>query len=88
MRKSLSLTPRPSEWSINKFLVFGIVFHLIYSWSIFDIYFRSPLVHGMETVDPPLPAPASRLILFIGKALNQYKGLFFTEENVSFLPLS
>ena len=57
-----SLTPA-------RLLVLGVVFHFAYVASIFDIYFRSPLVHGMEPVEPPRPAPASRLVLLVGEAL-------------------
>ncbi|KAI8853246.1 Phosphatidylinositolglycan class N-domain-containing protein, partial [Chytridium lagenaria] len=47
--------------AVANLLILGVVFHIIYSWSIFDIYFRSPLVHGMTPVEPPQPAPAKRI---------------------------
>jgi len=52
---------------VIKLLILGILFHVIYMFSIFDIYFRSPLVHGMTPVQSPLPSPAKRLVLFIGE---------------------
>lgn len=56
-----------------RFLALAVIFHLIYIYSIFDIYFVSPVVSGMRlfSVDRPAPSkpPADRLVLFVGMLL-------------------
>lgn len=53
-----------------KFLAIAIVFHLVYIYSIFDIYFVSPIVSGMRLYQVERPsgkkAPSDRLVLFVG----------------------
>jgi hypothetical protein len=53
-----------------RFLAIAMVFHLVYIYSIFDVYFVSPIVTGMPLVrmerSPGTKAPADRLVLFVG----------------------
>ncbi|XP_035269131.1 GPI ethanolamine phosphate transferase 1 [Anguilla anguilla] len=51
------------------FFIVGLVVHVVFFISIFDIYFTSPLVHGMTPQHVPLPPPAKRLVLFVADGL-------------------
>lgn len=48
------------------FLAVAVIFHLTYIYSIFDIYFVSPIVHGMKAFEVQEEAPAQRLVLYVG----------------------
>ncbi|KAI1481456.1 PigN-domain-containing protein [Daldinia eschscholtzii] len=60
-----------------KFLAIAMIFHLIYIYSIFDVYFVSPIVSGMQLFrverPPGVKAPADRLVLFVGDGLRADK---------------
>ena len=49
------------------FMAIAVIFHIIYSFSIFDVYFVSPIVSGMQAFSVEAPkAPAQRLVLYVG----------------------
>ena len=52
-----------------RFLLAAIVVHFTLFVSIFDIYFTSPIDHGMVPQHYSLKPPAKRLVLFIGDGL-------------------
>ncbi|KAL8560900.1 hypothetical protein ACOMHN_059084 [Nucella lapillus] len=60
-------------------IVSGVVVHVILFYSIFDIYFTSPLVHGMTPYAARSAAPAKRLVLFVADGLRADK--FFELES-------
>ncbi|TSK98485.1 GPI ethanolamine phosphate transferase 1 [Bagarius yarrelli] len=51
------------------FFIVALLVHVVFFISIFDIYFTSPLVHGMRPQRVPLPPPARRLVLFVADGL-------------------
>ncbi|XP_040022657.2 GPI ethanolamine phosphate transferase 1 [Gasterosteus aculeatus] len=51
------------------FLLVGLIVHVVFFLSIFDIYFTSPLVHGMTPHATPLAPPSSRLVLVVADGL-------------------
>ncbi|KAK1617714.1 hypothetical protein QYE76_023231 [Lolium multiflorum] len=63
-------TRRRERWLV----ILGIALHAVYMLSIFDIYFKSPIVHGMAPVPPRLSAPpAKRLVLLVADGLRADK---------------
>uniref|UniRef100_A0A673VDN0 GPI ethanolamine phosphate transferase 1 n=1 Tax=Suricata suricatta TaxID=37032 RepID=A0A673VDN0_SURSU len=62
------------------FFILGLFVHFVFFGSIFDIYFTSPLVHGMTPQFTPLPPPAKRLVLFVADGLRA-DALYELEEN-------
>ncbi|XP_028288277.1 GPI ethanolamine phosphate transferase 1 [Parambassis ranga] len=51
------------------FFLVGLTVHVVFFLSIFDIYFTSPLVHGMTPQSTPVAPPASRLVLVVADGL-------------------
>lgn len=54
-----------------KLILIGLLIHLITFYSIFDVYFISPLSHGMITVEKltTKESPANRLVLIVADGL-------------------
>jgi GPI ethanolamine phosphate transferase 1 len=54
-----------SPYNVPKLLILGLIFHLIYIGSVFDCYFTSPVVKGMQSFNVGR-AESKRLVLIIG----------------------
>ncbi|XP_057437272.1 GPI ethanolamine phosphate transferase 1 isoform X1 [Lotus japonicus] len=54
-------------------VVLGVILHAIYMLSIFDIYFKTPIVRGVDPVTPRFTAPAKRLVLLVADGLRADK---------------
>lgn len=69
---SKATVKRRNKWVKRRerwLVVLGVVLHAVYMLSIFDIYFKSPIVHGMDPVTPRFQAPAKRLVLLVGTSI-------------------
>ncbi|KAJ8775315.1 hypothetical protein K2173_020319 [Erythroxylum novogranatense] len=68
--------PRRRLWLKRRerwLVILGVVLHAVYMLSIFDIYFKTPIVHGMDPVKPRFKAPAKRLVLLVADGLRADK---------------
>jgi phosphatidylinositol glycan class N len=64
------------------FLIISCFFvHVIFLVSVFDIYFKSPIVHGIPPQSSPLEAPARRLVLIVADGLRADS--FFDADDVN-----
>jgi len=63
-----------------KLIVIGFCVHVVFLYSLLDIYFTSPLVHGMHPHASPVDPAAKRLVLFVGDGLRADR-LFELDEN-------
>ncbi|KAJ6601273.1 Phosphatidylinositolglycan class N-domain-containing protein [Mycena vulgaris] len=57
-----------SKYNIASLLFIGLVFHLVYVGSVFDCYFTSPVVQGMQSHGLG-SAESKRLVLVVGDGL-------------------
>ena len=57
-----------------RLVLLGICLHALLIYSIFDIHFQTPLVHGMEPVQADFDAPAKRLVVIVADGLRQGGG--------------
>ncbi|XP_067124536.1 GPI ethanolamine phosphate transferase 1-like [Centruroides vittatus] len=76
----------PRSISVMWVTTLGIVIHIIFLSSVFDIYFKSPIIHGLSPHYIPLPPPAKRVVLFVADGLRADKLLELNEKEESRAP--
>jgi GPI ethanolamine phosphate transferase 1 len=64
-----------------RLIISGIAVHLLFLASIFDIYFNSPVLHGIKEFQPFFEPAAERLVLFVADGLRANS--FFSSSNHS-----
>ncbi|KAK0220031.1 alkaline-phosphatase-like protein [Armillaria fumosa] len=70
-------------YNVAHLLIIGMLFHLIFIYSVFDCYFTSPVVHGMSSFNVGYKE-AKRLVLIVGDGLRA--DLLFEPNGFSALP--
>ncbi|KAE8689312.1 GPI ethanolamine phosphate transferase, putative isoform 2 [Hibiscus syriacus] len=81
-KQGKSNIPRRRKWVKRRetwLVILGVILHAVYMLSIFDIYFKTPIVHGMDLVSPRFSAPAKRLVLLVADGLRADK--FFERDS-------
>ncbi|KAG4134522.1 hypothetical protein ERO13_D08G162051v2, partial [Gossypium hirsutum] len=65
-----SSIPRRRQWVKRRetwLVILGVILHAVYMLSIFNIYFKTPIVHGMDLVSHRFSPPSKCLALRVGK---------------------
>ncbi|XP_054278110.1 GPI ethanolamine phosphate transferase 1 [Macrosteles quadrilineatus] len=52
-----------------KVILFGFSLHIVFLLSVFDIYFKSPIVHNIQVQQGIVNPPAKRVVLFVADGL-------------------
>ena len=65
-------------------IVFALLLHLVFLASVFDIYFKSPVVQSSRQFSPDYVAPARRLVLFVADGLRADSIFSLTEAETPY----
>lgn len=63
-----------------KVIIFGFSLHIVFLLSVFDIYFKSPIVHNIQVQQGIVNPPAKRVVLFVADGLRA-DSLFSKDNN-------
>ncbi|KAG5891230.1 hypothetical protein JTB14_004345 [Gonioctena quinquepunctata] len=61
--------PEVNKTKIYKIILLGLLVHLLLLIAVFDVYFASPLDHGMTPIRSTHSPPAKRLVLMVADGL-------------------
>lgn len=64
-----------------KIIILGFFVQLILLFSIFDIYFKSPIISGIPDQQIDYKPPADRLVLFVADGLRADSFYDYTDGN-------
>ncbi|XP_063241634.1 GPI ethanolamine phosphate transferase 1 [Bacillus rossius redtenbacheri] len=67
-------------------IVVGVFVHVVFLMSIFDIYFKSPIVHGMVPQVNDFIPPAKRIVLFVADGLRAESFFYTRADGISHAP--
>ncbi|XP_066152111.1 GPI ethanolamine phosphate transferase 1-like isoform X1 [Euwallacea fornicatus] len=68
-----------------KIIILGLIIHFLLLFAVFDIYFASPLDHGMRSVKSITKPPAKRLVIFVADGLRAEAVLDNKLDRIPFL---
>ena len=71
---------------LKLYIGLSVIVHLVLFFSVFDIYFTSPIIHGVQEFKQDVQPLASRLVLFVADGLRADKFFELNEYNQSRAP--
>jgi phosphatidylinositol glycan class N len=64
---------RPRKRSVFSLIVFSVFVHILILKAALDIYFSSPIDHGMTPIQSTLDPPAKRVVFIVADGLRAEK---------------
>ncbi|XP_018577322.1 GPI ethanolamine phosphate transferase 1 isoform X1 [Anoplophora glabripennis] len=71
----------PKQNNKSKIIILGLLVHILLLLAVFDVYFSSPLDHGMTPLKSTDSPPAKRLVLFVADGLRA-EAVYQKEEDI------
>lgn len=71
---------------MKSIIISGVFVHIVFLLSIFDIYFKSPVITGIPPRPDLINPPADRLVLFVADGLRADTFFSLNDEGTSKAP--